>query len=388
MIEKKSTILLVDDTPENIQILSEILSEYRRKVAINGHIALKLAESDPQPDIILLDIMMPEIDGFEVCKRLKENPKTKNIPVIFITAKNSIDDEVEGLELGAVDFLSKPISPPSVLARVKNHLELQDAREALIQSNSILEEKNKYITDSIRYAEYIQSRILKSDTELKELLPNSFLIFQPKDIVSGDFYWFTQIENKKIISVIDCTGHGVPGAFMSMIGNTKLNEIILEKGITDSADILNSMNQAIIDELQKDKNPYSFDGMDMAICVIDEDTNLISFSGAYRPLYCLDGEELKVIKGNRKSIGELKKKHVFTKEVFPYSDCSAFFMFSDGMPDQNNEDNRKFGTKIIKEIIVNSKTLNEMNIKLLEDFNAFKGTEIQRDDVTMVGFKL
>jgi len=136
-------ILIVDDTVENIQILSEILNDYKKTIATDGKIALELANTDPKPDIILLDIMMPDMDGYEVCARLKENQETKDIPVIFITANTEIEDEIKGLELGAVDFITKPISPPKVIARVKTHLIMSEYRKQLENMNEILTEKVK-----------------------------------------------------------------------------------------------------------------------------------------------------------------------------------------------------------------------------------------------------
>ncbi len=127
MTDKKATILVVDDTPENIDVLSGILKQhYRIKAALNGHIALKIARETPKPDLILLDVMMPEIDGYEVCRRLKNSPETSKIPVIFITAKCGVEDEELGFSLGACDYITKPISPPIVSARVKTHLSLYD----------------------------------------------------------------------------------------------------------------------------------------------------------------------------------------------------------------------------------------------------------------------
>ena len=130
--ENKQHILIVDDVPDNIHVLGGVLkSNYDIKVALNGENALKLAKSDPKPDMILLDIMMPEMDGYEVCRRLKSDPVTSNIPVIFVTAKNEEADEQFGLELGAVDYITKPISPAIVLARVRTHLALYDQSQEL-----------------------------------------------------------------------------------------------------------------------------------------------------------------------------------------------------------------------------------------------------------------
>ena len=146
----KQQILVVDDTPENIDILMGVLrEEYKMVPARNGEKALQLAKSDNPPDIILLDIMMPGIDGYEVCRKLKKDEKTKKIPVIFVTTKGEVEDETYGLELGAVDYITKPISPPIVKARVRNHLELKLAREELEEQNEILEQKVKERTKEI-----------------------------------------------------------------------------------------------------------------------------------------------------------------------------------------------------------------------------------------------
>jgi putative two-component system response regulator len=137
---EKLTILVVDDTPDNLMMMSSLLkNEYKVKIANGGEKALRIAASDSPPDLILLDIMMPDMDGYEVCQRLKHDPKTMNIPVIFLTAKNEMEDEKKGLELGAVDYITKPISPPIVLARVKNHLALKAMDEFLRNQNDFLE---------------------------------------------------------------------------------------------------------------------------------------------------------------------------------------------------------------------------------------------------------
>jgi signal transduction histidine kinase len=143
LVKAKSTVLVVDDTPDNLTLMSSLLNEsYQVKIANGGKRALKIAMSDTPPDLILLDIMMPNMDGYEVCEQLKLNPKTANIPVIFLTAKAEIADEQKGLELGAVDYITKPISPPIVLARVKNHLALQDQNKALKNAIFIAERAN------------------------------------------------------------------------------------------------------------------------------------------------------------------------------------------------------------------------------------------------------
>lgn len=141
-MSEKKTVLIVDDTPANVSLLNNVLKDtYRTKIATNGAKALELAAAHPAPDIILLDIMMPEMDGYEVCERLKADPQTLDIPVMFLTAKVAVEDETHGLSLGAVDYITKPVSPPIVLERVKNHLMLKEARDLLKRQNEVLEEK-------------------------------------------------------------------------------------------------------------------------------------------------------------------------------------------------------------------------------------------------------
>ena len=135
---RKNTVLVVDDSPENIDFLGNILNQdYEIKVALSGEKALKIARSEKSPDIILLDIMMPGMDGYEVCRRLKSDAKTQDIPVIFVTSMSEVEDETKGLEVGAIDYITKPIRSPIVQARVKSHIELKEAREFLKNQNEI-----------------------------------------------------------------------------------------------------------------------------------------------------------------------------------------------------------------------------------------------------------
>jgi len=383
-------ILIVDDATENVDILGSILSDYKRQVALNGEKALKIAFSDNKPDLILLDVMMPEMDGFEVCKRLKENPETKDIPVIFITAKSEVEDETKGLELGAVDFIPKPISPPVVLARVKNQLELLTAREKLQIQNAELTVRNKYITDSINYAKKIQSAILPAEETLNAMFPDHFIIFRPKDIVSGDFYWANTIDNKKIIAVVDCTGHGVPGSLMSMIGNTLLNEIITYKKVLDPGEILDQLNAGVITELNKDINQESFDGMDLALCVIDEKNKTISYAGAYRPFYYFSNNQFSEIHGDRKSIGDKRKQINYKTNTLKYEHGFSFYLFTDGIIDQNNTDGVKFGSRKFKELLnkINPHSCKEKYANIVSELKSHQGNEVQRDDISLIGINL
>lgn len=380
-------ILIVDDTPENIDILGDVLKDFKKCAALNGELALKIASGKNKPDLILLDIIMPGMDGFEVCRQLKLNPETHNIPVIFITAKSSVEDEALGLELGAVDFIPKPISPPVVLARVTIHLELLHAKAILEKQNEELLERNKYITDSINYAKRIQTAILPDETHLSRLFPYNFLLYNPKDIVSGDFYWLGEAGSNKIVAVVDCTGHGVPGAFMSLIGYTLLNEIVYTKQFSDPGDILRELDQGIITELNKESNYDSFDGMDIALCTLNKVMNTFQYAGAHRPLYYFTREGFHEIKGDKKSIGDNRKKLTYNSTSLKLNEILSFYMFTDGYIDQNNCDNVKFGEKRFREFIQSMQGSNskDQQLRLTDALLKHCGEEPQRDDVTVIG---
>jgi len=164
---EKSTILVVDDAPENIDVLNGILKpDYQVKVALNGDKALKVANSAPPPDLILLDIMMPDIDGYEVCRRLKSDPKTVDIPVIFVSAMSEVMDETKGFELGAVDYITKPVSPPIVKARIENHLSLKLARNKL---EALSQKLGKYLSPQIYQSIFEGTRDTRLETRRKKL---------------------------------------------------------------------------------------------------------------------------------------------------------------------------------------------------------------------------
>ena len=168
---ERTTILVVDDTPDNLALMSSLLKDdYKVKVANGGEKALKIAASDSPPDLILLDIMMPGMDGYEVCRRLKRDPETMNIPVIFLTARSEMEDEKKGLELGAVDYITKPISPPIVMARVKNHLALKAMADSLRDQNAFLElEVAKRTAELVVAKEEAEKGKQKAETALAEI---------------------------------------------------------------------------------------------------------------------------------------------------------------------------------------------------------------------------
>ena len=275
----------------------------------------------------------------------------------------------------------------------KTHL-LKEEKELVEQVKIQLEEKNKDVTDSINYAKRIQEAILPAKEAIFKVFPQAFILYRPKDIVSGDFYWFTEAEDFYLIAAIDCTGHGVPGAFMSLIASTLINEIVNGKKIIVPSQILQELNNSIIKVLkQNDSENSSRDGMDMSICRIDKQKTKLVFAGAARPLYFMRNGVLTETKGQGYPIGG----HYGLMNL-TYSDTELdlqkddiFYIFSDGYADQFRDgDKKKFTTKRLKALVTEI-THDDMEMqrhKLNQNFEAWRGIGEQIDDILILGVKI
>lgn len=270
--------------------------------------------------------------------------------------------------------------------------EIEAQKDQVEKKNLEIEKINIDLTDSIEYAKRIQTAILPLEKTIKTYLPESFILFRPRDIVSGDFYWFIRLQNKIFFAAVDCTGHGVPGAFMSLIGAETLSMIVLNEQIYEADKILERLNQHIINALKQDKTENQ-DGMDMALCVIDKEKKEIQFSGAKNPLYYIANNELTKIRGSRQAIGGLQFAD-FQNHVVKYQSPSWFYIFSDGYADQfGGEDSgkaQKFMVSRFKKLLLDIHKLPMAEqCKILDDkLNEWKGNIKQTDDIMVIGFKL
>ncbi len=265
----------------------------------------------------------------------------------------------------------------------------------LEQQKESLDIQNTSMTDSINYAKHIQEAMLPSEYIFKKLLPNSFILYKTKDIVSGDFYWIAQKRTKTFIAAVDCTGHGVPGAFMSIIGFDLLKNIVKERSVEDPAEILNQLNYGVSDTFRNtsDKEQKVRDGMDMTLCVIDHAKHTIEFSGAMNPLCLIRDNSISIIKGNRFSIGSFNDDETnrFDTHTFKYQTGDTIYLFSDGYADQfGGPLGKKFKQKRFLHMLLNISHLppEKQKIELDENFKNWKGQTEQVDDVLVIGFKL
>ncbi len=253
----------------------------------------------------------------------------------------------------------------------------------------LVEEKHKDITDSINYAQKIQHALTVSDKVLQSKVKNIFVLYKPKDIVSGDFYWYSEKNNLKLLAVADCTGHGVPGAFMSMIGITMLNQIVNEKGVTSPAEILNLLRDGVINSLnQTDEEAGKRDGMDVAVIAWND--NSLIYAGANNPCLMMRENNFIELKPNKQPVGLYEKQEPFTEQKIDLQKNDSVFLFSDGITDQfGGEKGKKIKLKGLKEWLIDlaDKPASEQKNFLETKLNSWKGNISQTDDILLIGFK-
>jgi PAS domain S-box-containing protein len=263
----------------------------------------------------------------------------------------------------------------------------------LLEKNTELIQHNKDIQDSIQYASRIQEAILPDVQKIKNAFKDAFVLYQPKDVVSGDYYFFYQRSNKAFVAAVDCTGHGVPGALMSFIANGALKEVIIKKGVEDPAEILYALDEELYLALNKSKDGVvSIDGMDVAIGVYDFVEQTFSYAGAFRPVLVVRDNELIELDASRYPIGfyaDVTK--VFTTHTIDIKQNDAFYFFTDGYCDQfGGEKMKKFNRKRFKELLLSAQDMemSEQEAYLQYVIKNWRQDESQTDDILVMGIKL
>jgi PAS domain S-box-containing protein len=331
----------------------------------------------------------------ETIYELSNNPNIKEIINDALSNKRSVNYESlnKKIDAGSEIWASSTLTPLFDDAGVLKKIIIidTDVSERKKQERVILQ-KNKDITDSISYARKIQYAFLPNINVINTYLPNSFVLYLTKDIVSGDFYWFTRIDDCSIIAAVDCTGHGVPGAFMSLIGYNLLNKIVNEQKITDPKDVLLELNKGVLEALYKNDSE-SKDGMDIAICKINHRNNTMYFAGAMRPLWIINSSGLVEIKGDKIPIGTKQSdrddKIAYTTHTIELREGEAYYIFTDGYADQfGGLKDKKYSSTKFKELLVKNASLDfktqEQNIK--QEHYEWKDINEQVDDILVIGF--
>jgi serine phosphatase RsbU (regulator of sigma subunit) len=261
-------------------------------------------------------------------------------------------------------------------------------RDQIEKQHKVLEESHAEIQDSIRYAKRIQSAILPSEILIQKLIPDSFIMYQPKDIVAGDFYWLEENNGHVLIAAADCTGHGVPGALVSVVCNNALNRSVHEHEIIEPNKILDKTRSIVVEQFEKSHEDVK-DGMDIALCSI-KDKKLI-FSGAHNPLWILRKEELIEFKGDRQPVGKFEHAKPYTSHEFDVQTNDMIYLFTDGFADQfGGERGKKFGLKALRILLksIHNLSVAEQKKALSLVFQNWMGELEQVDDVCFIGLRI
>ncbi len=254
----------------------------------------------------------------------------------------------------------------------------------------IIREKNRNITDSINYAKRIQAAILPSEEFMKKYLEQSFILYKPKDIVAGDFYWMEHVDEITFVAAADCTGHGVPGAMVSVVCSNALNRAIKEFGLRNTNEILDKATDIVIETFEKG-GPEIKDGMDISILAIDSKNNKIQWSGANNPLYYVNENGLIEIKPDKQPIGNYFRRKPFTAHTIEFKKNTVFYLITDGYADQfGGQFEKKYSYKLLREKLteIANLSMHEQQITLDQNFLNWKGTLKQVDDVTLLGIHI
>jgi len=376
MIHEQKLILVVDDTPLNISVITGALKDnYRTKVATSGARALAIAAADEKPDLILLDVMMPEMDGYEVCSRLKADPMTREIPVIFLTAQTEAEDEMRGFQVGAVDYVHKPFSSAVMKARVHTHLVLRETREKLAQQLLTIQKE-------LETARLIQQSILPETVPRIDGLDIAAR-YVPMAAVAGDFYDFIVVDGKRVgILVADVSGHGMPAALIASMLKIALAAQAVHAD--NPARVLHGLNQALCGKFQ---HHY----VTAAYAFVDMKKRTLTYAGAGHPPLLMWG-------GNSPGVRDVMENGLFLGKFdfatyssveIPISAGDRALIYTDGISEANNPAGVEFGSGRFRQFLAAEKNESASQfvdglLKELAFWSARGEGEDLDDDITMV----
>jgi len=437
-------ILIVDDEKQVIQQVSNLIQNLGYEIAFitrADHLFLRLEEESF--DLILLDINLAGTDGITLLKEIKAQQKYALLNVIMLTSDTDEKTLAHCFELGATDYITKPIRELVLKSRIKVAIDKQnyiteinkqkEALEIAYEQLKISEKKlfmqNEQVQASLQYAKRMQNSILADAEHILTHFTDGFIFYEPKDIVSGDFYWFAEVRRKatlhsrhniaigpknedperisdteipteerflnKVLIAADCTGHGIPGALMTMIGNTLLNQIINENKITDPGEILEALEKSVNDILQRQfANRQIKEGMDISVLVFEEETHTLYFASAKQPLYYVRNGEMYDIKGEIFPIGgnlQTKLQKKFITHTLNFQKGDIFYVFSDGFQDQfGGKKGKKYMKQHFKDFLfsISALSIAEQKQKLKEELVEWQRDLAQTDDIMVIAIKI
>lgn len=377
----KQIVLVVDDTPENIMVMTSILrDQYQVKAATNGIKALSIAQSANPPDIILLDIMMPDMDGYEVCDQLKSNQVTNDIPVIFVTAMGQEEDETKGLELGAVDYITKPVSPAIVKARVKTQLSLKKNMAELRSAYDIIESQKDRMQTELNVGRDIQMAMVP------KLFPESTEysihgILEPAREVGGDFYDAFAIDDEHLCFCVgDVSGKGVPAALFMAMAKT----LIKSRASSDSstASIVTHIN----DELSKDNDGCLF--VTLFLCILDIHTGeLITTNAGHNPPLLKHSDGLiTTLKQRDGPVVAAFSDNAYSEQCVQLKQGDTLLIYTDGVTEADSPEGVFYGVDRLQQLLDGwqGKSVKELTSQIVQSTHVFEGNDRQADDITVL----
>ncbi len=395
-------ILYIDDEKDNLTVFySTFRRHFEVHLAASGNEGLELMKKHDM-HLVIADQRMPEMTGIEFLEKII--PEYPDCVRMVLTGYSDVEAIIQAINKGRVyRYVTKPWQKEELKITIEQALETHQLKRQnrklvtdLQEANQTLEkkvkERTREITDSIQYASRIQNALLPPKEEMDTVLPSYFILNKPRNIVSGDYYWVAQKGSKVAVAVADCTGHGVPGAFMSILGITYLNEILNKVVAVRANEILNQLRAQVIKSLrQKGRKTEAKDGMEIALCVADFETHKLQYSGAFRPLYLFRDNELIELKGDSMPIGHYHdEEQSFRNQEMEFRKNDMIYMFSDGYVDQLGGPERKtYKSKRFKQLLaeIHRKPLGDQKKALEAEYKSWKSNFDQIDDILIMGVR-
>lgn len=404
----KNKVLIVDDDLTNLKIIEAILHNETINKTLNTGINIIKETIEFKPDVIILDIMMPDKDGYECLKELTLHDLTSDIPIIMLSAKIEHEDVKKSLNNGAFEYVKKPVDSAELLSKLRAAIKIHEKNKEIKEYKSYAN-----VHESLLHARRIQNSFLPDKEQRRKLFPTLEILFLPKEIVSGDFYWMNEIDDKKMLFLGDCTGHGVPASMISIMGFTLLNKNINYKKETDPSKILSFLTKEINNILNSKDSFTMYDGMDAGLIVFEKNNNNLFFAGARMDLFIVskrknilhNGKNLHPIQSDNNiqlfkissdvfSIGKESIGNIFNKHHIKIEKGDRIFLWTDGVYEQlgSNENykikkysKRKFFDFFIK---IQNLSINKQKTLIAKEIEEWKGDIDQLDDITFMGLEI
>jgi serine phosphatase RsbU (regulator of sigma subunit) len=405
----RRSILYIDDEEDNLTVFrARFRREFEIHLANSGQQGMEIMKQN-DIQVVITDQRMPEMTGVEFLEKII--PDYPDCIRMVLTGFSDVEAIIQAINKGRVyRYITKPWNRDELKITIDRALEaydlkqqnrklIEDLKEAnqnleqkVIQRTRQIEEQKREITDSIHYASRIQSALLPPGQHLDRYLPSYFILNKPRDIVSGDYYWVSCKDNRLVVAVADCTGHGVPGAFMSVLGIAYLNEIINKSDTLSANEILNELSCLIIESLhQTGREDETRDGIEMALCVVDLDRKELQYAGAFRPLYLVRNKELKEFKGDNMPVGIYENESAsFSNKELQFKENDIIYLFSDGFVDQlGGPERKRFRTGRFKQLLldIHLRPLDEQKALLEKAYEDWRQDIEQIDDIMVMGIR-